>query len=112
MEQLKFHWKEGVKPGIDGPEPQPLLEDDQLKMVLVELAPEQRIPPHPVPAAVYYFIEGTGWMTVDGNRFEVGAGLIVRTPNGAQRSLEASTRLVFLGAHGKPHAGKSSEWDQ
>ena len=109
LQQPSFHWAEGVTFTAGGPDPQSLLENDELKVVLVGLEPKQRIPPHPVPSAVYYFIEGNGWMTVDEDRFEVSAGLIVRTQNGAQRSLEASTRLVFVGVHGKPNGRQQSE---
>jgi len=109
IELPRFQWVEGVAFGAEGPDPQPLLENDEIKVVLVGLEPMQRIPPHPVPSAVYYFIEGSGWMTVDEDRFEVEPGLVVRTPEGAQRSIEAATRLVFLGAHSKPSRRPSSE---
>ncbi len=109
VQSPKFHWTEGVAFGTGGADPQSLLENEDLKMVLVGLEPNQRIPPHRVPAAVYYFIEGSGWITVNGDRFEVEAGLIVRTPEGAQRSLEATTRLIFLGAHAKPNGHVSSD---
>ena len=101
MQKTKFHWVEKIVFGTEGPQPQPLLDNDEVKMVLVGLEPKQRIPAHPVPSAVYYFIEGSGWMTINNDRFEVGPGVIVRTPDGANRGVEAKTRLVFLGTHGK-----------
>ena len=104
MQKAKFHWVERVAFGNEGPRPESLLENGAVKMVLVGLEPKQRIPPHPVPSAIYFFIEGSGWMTVDEDRFDVGPGVIVRTPDGANRSIEARTRLIFLGAHGKCEA--------
>ena len=101
MQKMKFHWEEKVVFSSNGLQPQPLLEDDKVKMVLVGVEPGQHIPPHPAPSAVYYFIEGNGWMTVDGTRIEIEPGVIIRTPDGAQRGVEAETRLVFLGTHTK-----------
>ena len=101
MQNTKFHWTDKITFGTEGPQPQPLLDNDEVKMVLVGLEPKQQIPAHPVPPAVYYFIEGYGWMTINDDRFEVGPGVIVRTPDGANRSIEAKTRLVFLGTHSK-----------
>ena len=45
---------------------------------------------------MYYFLEGSGTMTADGERFEVGPGAIVLVPAGGQRGLEAETQLAFL----------------
>jgi quercetin dioxygenase-like cupin family protein len=101
MSKLKFHWVEKIAFGTQGPQPHPLLDDNGVKMVLVGLEPKQQIPSHPAPAAVYYVIEGSGWMTVNDERFEIGPGTIVRTPDGAQRGIEATQRLVFLGTHGQ-----------
>ena len=106
MQNTTFHWTDKVAFGTEGPQPQPLLDNDSVKMVLVGLEPKQRIPAHPAPSAVYYFIEGTGWMTIDDDRFEVGPGVIVRTPEGANRSVGAKTRLVFLGTHSKGHSDR------
>ena len=80
----------------DGPRPQVLLESDELKTLVAGLEPGQRIPVHPEGASVYYFIEGTGWMTVDGVRYDVGPGATLILPAGAARGVEAQTRLVFL----------------
>lgn len=101
MQKTTFHWAEKIAFRTESPDPQPLLEDASVKMVLVGLEPKQQIPPHPVPPAVYYVIEGSGWMTINDDRFEIGPGVIVRTPDGAQRSIEAKTRLIFLGTHTK-----------
>lgn len=101
MQTTKFHWVERVTFGTDEPHLQPLLDNESTKMVLVGLESKQQIPAHAAPSAVYYFIEGSGWMTINDDRFEVWPGLIVRAPEGAHRGIEANTRVVFLGAHGK-----------
>ena len=109
MSHTPSHWTEQIVFGAEGPQPQPLLDNNDVKMVLVGLEPQQRIPLHPAPTAVYYFIEGSGWMTVNDDRFEIGPGDIVRAPNGATRGIEASTRLVFLGTHGRHSASDPTE---
>lgn len=91
-------WREKVIFSAEGPQPQAVLETEQLKVVLVALEPGQAIPAHPAPPAVYYFITGTGWMSVDGSRFAVTPGATVVTSEGALRGVEAETHLVFLGA--------------
>lgn len=73
-----------------------LLEDDKIKVILAGLEPGQKIPVHPEAQAVYHFLEGTGWMTVDGERIAVSSGATVFTPAGAARGMEAETRLAFL----------------
>ncbi len=81
-----------------GPRPEVLLETAKLKALVAGLEPGQRIPPHPEALAMYYFVEGTGWMTVGGERFPVTAGTIIFAAQGAARGMEAETRLVFLAA--------------
>ncbi len=97
--KVKYHWVEKVVFSGKEPQPQPLLQNEKAKIVLTGLEPGQQIPPHPAPLAMYYFIEGQGWMTVDNERFQVGAGVIVQVADGALRGLEAESRLVFIGAH-------------
>lgn len=80
----------------DGPRPQILQESDEVKVLVAALEPGQQIPVHPESLSVYYFIEGTGWMTVDGERYEVSPGATLILPHGATRGMEARTRLVFL----------------
>lgn len=79
-----------------GPRQQVLLDTDQMKTLVAGLEPGQRIPVHPEGLSVYYFVDGTGWMTVDGERYEVGPGTILVLPDGAARGLEVETRLIFL----------------
>jgi mannose-6-phosphate isomerase-like protein (cupin superfamily) len=56
----------------------------------------QRIPVHPEGESVYYFLQGSGTMTVEDERFAVGPGAIVLVQAGGKRGLEAETELAFL----------------
>lgn len=89
-------WKDRVTFSPDGPQPQILSFDPRLKILVAGLEPGQAIPSHPEGLAVYYILEGSGWMRVDDERFPVSAGATVLTPEGASRGIEASTRLAFL----------------
>ncbi len=90
-------WQDEVVYGVEGPQPQVLLETDKMKAVLVGLEPGQSIPSHPAQASVYFVIEGSGWMTVNDERVELKPGVFVTMPDGAVRGVQAETRLVFLG---------------
>ncbi len=91
-------WREKAVFGQGGPQPQVLLEDEKIKAVIGALEPGQRIPPHPEGFGMYHFLEGSGWMSVEGERFEVSAGATVFVPAGAARGMEAETRLAVLAA--------------
>jgi mannose-6-phosphate isomerase-like protein (cupin superfamily) len=73
-----------------------LLETDQIKVVVAGLEAGRKIPLHPESQGVYHFLEGTGWMIVDGERLPVGPGATVLVPPGSTRGIEAETRLAFL----------------
>ncbi len=90
------NWQDHVAFSPAGPQPKTLVEDEKVRVILGCLEEGQRIPPHPEALAVYHFLEGTGWMTVDGERHPVSAGATVITLQGAIRAVEAGTRLVFL----------------
>jgi quercetin dioxygenase-like cupin family protein len=99
MAQILFpNWRDQVVFSPDGPQPQALMENEKFKVVIGGLEPGQKIPPHPEGESVFHFLEGTGWMVVDGERFAVTAGATVVTPAGARRGIEAETRLAFLAA--------------
>ncbi len=89
-------WKETVVYGADGPEPQILMVDDKVKVILAGLKPGQKIPSHAEAQAMYHFLEGTGWIIVDGERLPVSAGATVVMPAGSVRGIEAETQLAFL----------------
>jgi quercetin dioxygenase-like cupin family protein len=82
----------------EGAQPQSLYTEGQLKVITAGLEAGQKIPIHPEGLAVYTFLEGNGWMIVDGERLLVGPGACVITLSGAQRGIEADTRLIFLAA--------------
>jgi quercetin dioxygenase-like cupin family protein len=90
------NWREKVVFGADGPQPAILMESEKLKVIITGLEVGQEIPPHPEALAVYHFLEGSGWMTVDDERYPIRCGATVVTPEGAKRGVEAETRLVFL----------------
>ncbi|MCB9461066.1 MAG: 4Fe-4S binding protein [Anaerolineaceae bacterium] len=90
------NWREKIQFSAEGPKPQILAENEVIKVVLAGLEDGQIIPPHPESQAVYHFLEGTGWMTVDDERHPVAAGAIVITRDGARRGVEATSRLAFL----------------
>lgn len=91
-------WKDLVTFASDGPKPHHLLKTEQLTALVAGLEAGQKIPPHSEAQAIYHFLEGTGWMIVDGQRFPVKPGSTVVVPHGASRGMEAETQLVFLAA--------------
>ncbi|MDE3088006.1 MAG: cupin domain-containing protein [Chloroflexota bacterium] len=98
MQMLYPDWRDKVVFSSDGPKPQTLMDSDKFKVVVGGLEAGQKIPPHPEGESVFHFLEGTGWMNVDGERFAVKPGATVVTPAGAARGIEAETRLAFLAA--------------
>ncbi len=99
-EEMLFQWQDKVVYSKESPQPCVLIENEKMKVVLVGLEPGQKLPPHPAPVGVYHFLEGKGWMIVDGERYTVSAGVIVVAPEGAKRGVEAETRLAFIGVRG------------
>lgn len=90
-------WKEVIHFDAEAPQPQKLIETETFRAVLAGLEAGQKIPPHAAPASAYHFLEGEGWMIVDGQRLAVAAGATVVVADGATRAMEAETRLSFLG---------------
>lgn len=93
------NWQDKVVFSSEGPQPQPLVATETLKSVIVGLEPGQKIPAHPAPTSVYHFLDGTGWMTINGERLPIQAGVTVVVPDKALRGIEADTKLSFLGTH-------------
>jgi quercetin dioxygenase-like cupin family protein len=90
------NWKDKIVFSNEGPQPQVLMVDEKVKFILAGLEPGQQIPNHAEAQAIYHFLEGTGWMTVDGKRMAVSPGATIVMPKGATRGMEAETRLAFL----------------
>ncbi len=80
----------------DGPQPQPLFTQGEVKVIVVGLNAGQRIPVHPEGLSVFQFIEGRGTMTVDEERLSVGPGTVIVAEEGAPRGIEAETKLKFM----------------
>lgn len=93
---LLGNWQERVVFSENGPQPQILEENSMFKVIVAGLEPGQAIPIHPEQGALYTILQGTGWMTVDDERFPIEAGSVISMGNGAARGLEAETQLVFL----------------
>ena len=89
-------WKAKVVYSTSGPQPQVLVENEKTKVIVAGLMAGQKIPVHPESLGVYYFLEGVGTMIVDGERLAIAPGVIIITPAGAQRGIEADTALAFL----------------
>lgn len=96
------NWREYIVFSASGPQPQVLIETDKFKSVLVGLEAGQKLPPHPGGAATYHFLEGAGYVTVNGERLAVQTGATVVMPEGAERGIEATTRLAFIAARTMP----------
>jgi quercetin dioxygenase-like cupin family protein len=90
------NWRDKVVYSAEGPQPQPLLVSEKVKIIVAGLEPGQLIPAHPEAAAMYHFLEGDGWMIVNEARLPVTQGATVVMPAGTVRGIEAETRLAFL----------------
>jgi quercetin dioxygenase-like cupin family protein len=98
MRQTTFYsdWRSKVVFSPEGPQPQPLMVNDKVKIIIAGLEQGQIIPPHEETAAMYHFLEGSGWLLADGERLPVSQGATVVMPAGTVRGVEAGTRLAFL----------------
>ncbi len=91
-------WKTLVTFASDGPRSYHLIKAGDFTALIAGLEAGQKIPPHPEASAIYHFLEGTGWMIVDDQRFQVKPGATIVVSQGASRGMEAETRLAFLAA--------------
>ncbi len=88
--------KEKVVFSLEGSQPQSLYAQDEFKVILAGLEAGQKIPIHPEGLAIYTFLEGNGWMVVDGDRLLVNPGAIVITQAGTHRGIEADSRMIYM----------------
>lgn len=90
------YYQAKVSFGTEGPQPQVLAENDKIKVIVAGLKPGQMIPSHPEAMAVYHILEGSGYFVVDDERYTVGPGATIITPDGASRGVEAISHMVFM----------------
>ncbi len=89
-------WRDRVTFSTEEPQLQALVEEEGLKVVIAGFLPGQSIPPHPESRGIFYIIEGSGWMTVAGERLAIEAGATVIVPDGVTRGFEAKTEMAVL----------------
>lgn len=89
-------WRAKVVYSAEGPQPQPLMANEKVKIIVAGLEPGQKIPEHAEATAMYHILGGSGWLIADGERLPVSAGATVVMPDGTVRGMEAETRLAFL----------------
>lgn len=80
----------------DGPQPQVLFAEGQVKVIVAGLEAGQKIPVHPEGLGSFQFLEGKGVMIVDGERLLVEPGTLIIAEHGALRGMEAETPLKFI----------------
>ena len=80
------------------PDLDPLTAD--MSMALVKMDPGQSIPDHKMENTTeyYYFISGSGKMTVNGREIAVSPGIAVSVPSGAVQSIvnTSSDELTYI----------------
>lgn len=79
--------------------PQILRMAQAYKVPLICLKEGQEIPPHASGTGVFYFMNGKGVMTVDGEEREVGAGDMVFVDKGQERGIRATEDLAAFAVH-------------
>ncbi len=81
----------------DGTLSRTIHRDDAVKVVLFGFAPGQELSEHTAAVpAMMHFLEGTGTVTIEGQRYEVGAGSwFYMTPN-TPHTVTATTQLTML----------------
>ncbi len=94
--------KDSISVSDEGPVPQVLFEEGEIKLVVAGLKAGQSIPPHEESLGIYHFLTGHGIMTVDGVQFDVKTGTTIIAPKGSVRGISAQTDLSFLGTRITP----------
>ncbi len=80
----------------EGPQPQELFKQGQVKVIVAGLQAGQKIPVHPEGLSSFHFMEGKGVMIVGGERLQVSPGTVIIAEHGTPRGMEAETRLTFV----------------
>ncbi len=79
--------------------PRILKVSPEYKVPLICLEAGQLIEPHASGTGVFYIIEGTGVMTVEGEEREIKAGNMVFVGKGETRGIRAIEKLVAFAVH-------------
>ncbi len=87
---------EKVVLAAQGPQPQELFAQGQVKVIVAGLRAGQKIRIHPEGLSTFHFMEGKGVMIVDGERMPVGPGTVIIAEQGAPRGMEAESDLKFV----------------
>jgi quercetin dioxygenase-like cupin family protein len=95
-EDIQVNWKDRIVYSDDGAQPQVLLENRQVRLIVAGLKAGQRIPAHPESLGIYHILEGQGWMIVDDQRLPISPGSTFLVPAGSARGMEAVTSVAFL----------------
>jgi len=66
----------------------------EYKVPLICMEPGQEIAPHQSGTGIFYFLSGSGVMTVEGKEVEVKAGNMVFIDKGESRGIRATERLT------------------
>ena len=90
-----------VKFSSEGQSPHLFHDTENFRSLVIGFEPGQGTTLHPAGPATYYVVEGEGWITEDTTRHEVEPGSVVIVSAGAQRRIEAKTRLIVLAARGR-----------
>lgn len=79
--------------------PQILCASPDAKVPMICLESGQEIPAHPSGTGVFYVLEGKGIMTLDGEEIELSKGKVVFAPEGSERGIKCTERLVAIAIH-------------
>lgn len=78
-----------------------LHETEDYAALIVGLNPGQKIPPHGGARAIYYVVQGEGWLTLNDERREVRPGMVMVAQPGDQRGMEARTPMIVLASRAR-----------
>ncbi len=79
--------------------PQILCVSPDAKVPMICLEPGQEIPAHPSGMGIFYVLEGIGVMFLDGEEIGLTKGKVVVVPEGSERGIRATERLVAVAVH-------------
>jgi quercetin dioxygenase-like cupin family protein len=89
-------WRDIVVYSQQHPQPQIMEDNPKYKSVILGLQPGVKIPAHSEGPAIFHFLEGTGRVIVGEKTYAIQSGGTVFVPDGAERGIEAETRLAVL----------------